>query len=106
MLCIVPNSYFYKKYWQLKEHYRITVIGRVQGVWFRKYTKDQADLLKIMGFVQNKQDGCVYIEAEGDKQNLEEFIDWLYQGSPMSKVKEVIWERGESKSFNKFEIIR
>ena len=90
----------------MKELYCITVIGSVQGVWFRKYTKDQADLLKIKGFVKNRQDGSVYIEAEGEKQNLLEFIDWLYLGSPMSNVKEVIWEQGESQSFKKFEIIR
>jgi len=90
----------------LKEHLNISVFGRVQGVWFRKYTKDQADLLKIKGFVKNLQDGCVYIEAEAEKKNLEEFVDWLYTGSPMSKVQDVIWKKGELQSFKQFKIIR
>ena len=90
----------------MKEHLNISVFGRVQGVWFRKYTKDQADLLKIKGFVKNLQDGCVYIEAEAEKKNLEEFVDWLYTGSPMSKVQDVIWKKGELQSFKQFEIIR
>ena len=90
----------------MKEHLNISVFGRVQGVWFRKYTKDQADLLKIKGFVKNLQDGCVYIEAEAEKKNLEEFVDWLYTGSPMSKVQDVIWKKGELQSFKQFKIIR
>ena len=34
-----------------KATYSIVVRGRVQGVWYRKYTKDKADVLKIKGFV-------------------------------------------------------
>lgn len=90
----------------MKEHLNISVFGRVQGVWFRKYTKDQAELLKIKGFVKNLKDGCVYIEAEAEKKDLEEFVDWLYTGSPMSKVRDVTWEKGEIQSFKHFEIIR
>lgn len=44
----------------------IRVTGRVQGVGFRWMTKRVADQLKIRGFVLNRVDGSVYIEACGD----------------------------------------
>ena len=46
--------------------YKILVKGRVQGVWFRKYTKDKADSLNLSGFARNELDGSVYIEVEVD----------------------------------------
>ncbi|MCI1985586.1 MAG: acylphosphatase [Lactobacillus sp.] len=42
------------------------VTGRVQGVGFRWMTKMVADQLKITGYVQNRFDGSVYIEAKGE----------------------------------------
>ena len=68
------------------------VKGKVQGVWFRKYTKEKADELEIKGFVQNEFDRTVFISAEGTKQSLDKFIDWLYEGSPLSRVREVIYD--------------
>ena len=44
-----------------KLHYNITIAGLVQGVWFRKYTKDKAVELKIKGFVKNNKDSKVYL---------------------------------------------
>jgi acylphosphatase len=82
--------------------YKITVKGRVQGVWFRKYTKDKADSLLLKGFVMNKPNGDVYIEVEGDNLVLKEFINWLYIGSPLCEVSDVIIEESAIKKFNKF----
>ena len=86
------------------KNYRIHVIGTVQGVWFRKYTKEAALGYNLLGLVKNEQDGNVYIEAEGDEKDLGSFIEWLYTGSPLSKVKEVKWEEGSLQHFSQFEI--
>ncbi|WP_390404861.1 acylphosphatase [Lacticaseibacillus jixiensis] len=51
----------------------IRVTGRVQGVGFRWMTKRVADQLKIRGFVQNRLDGSVYIEAKGPAVNMAKF---------------------------------
>ena len=88
------------------KHYRIYVIGTVQGVWFRKYTKEAALSYNVLGLVRNEHDGNVYIEAEGDEKNLKSFIDWLYTGSPLSIVKEVKWEEGSLRQFTQFDISR
>ena len=58
----------------------IIIGGRVQGVGFRYFAKHKADELHIAGWVRNTPDGKVEIEAEGEPQNLENFIDWLKIG--------------------------
>ena len=88
------------------KNYRIKVIGKVQGVWFRKYTKEAAEKRSILGYVSNENDGSVFIEAQGYENNLEGFVHWLYEGSPLSKVKEVKWEEGALGSYENFYINR
>lgn len=68
---------------------KIRVYGRVQGVWFRAYTQRKAEELGIKGFVRNEADGSVYIEAEGEEQALQAFVEWCYEGSPLAKVERV-----------------
>lgn len=68
------------------KHYNIKVSGRVQGVGFRYYTKMKAQELKIKGFVQNKADRSVYIEAEGEEENLIEFFRWCEHGPDSAHV--------------------
>lgn len=88
-----------------KVHCNIQVIGKVQGVWFRKYTKDKADMLGLTGIVKNKTDGNVYMEVEGEKEIAEGFIRWLHEGSPQSNVVEVIYETSKFIGFESFEIL-
>jgi acylphosphatase len=87
-------------------HYKITVTGKVQGVWFRKYTSEKAKSLGLKGWVKNLPDGNVYIEVESnDTEILDKFIRWLHQGSPMSKVKQVIVSEPDTcKNFTDFNI--
>jgi len=89
-------------------HYNIKVIGKVQGVWFRKYTFDKANEMQLKGFVQNETDGSVYIEVEDDDaEKIKRFITWLHTGSPMSKVTKVVPEQSETiVGFDSFEIRR
>ena len=62
------------------EHYDIRIYGLVQGVSFRWAATRTAANFDIMGFIRNESDGSVYIEAEGDKEDLEKFIDWCNKG--------------------------
>jgi len=90
------------------QHYKIKVSGKVQGVWFRKYTKDTADDLGLKGYVMNQADGSVYVEVEDENPlKLEEFLFWLNNGSPLSKVEKVdILEETDCKGYTGFEIRR
>jgi len=89
-----------------KIHYNITVKGSVQGVWFRKHTKIKADEMDIQGYVRNMPNGDVFIEAEGNKKQLDIFVEWLYKGSPHSKVYVVEFELKVVKDHKYFEIVR
>lgn len=63
------------------------VFGRVQGVFFRKYTKQQADQLNVAGWCMNTRDGTVKGEIEGAENNVKAMMEWLRcTGSPSSRV--------------------
>lgn len=65
------------------------VHGRVQGVYFRDYTRRQAQVLGLGGWVRNLPDRTVEIVFEGDPEKVQEMLAWLHMGSPMSQVKSV-----------------
>ena len=72
---------------EMKKHYNIWVKGIVQGVFFRKHTRIKAIDLSLSGFVRNLPDGRVYIEVEGDDENIQKFINWV-ESNPGSSVVE------------------
>ena len=79
------------------------VHGKVQGVWFRKYTLDCANRVGIVGTVKNLSDGTVLVHAIG--QNLEEFKKYLKIGSPDSDVNKIDFSWDTSKiEFSEFKI--
>lgn len=75
----------------------IIVRGKVQGVYFREFTKRKALSLGLKGTVRNLSDGSVEIFADGDDKLLEIFENWCWEGSPYSRVDEVIVSEGFSK---------
>ena len=56
------------------EHRRMVVRGRVQGVWYRKHTREKALELGLRGWVMNQPDGSVLVEAEGDPLALDALV--------------------------------
>ena len=69
--------------------FKATVSGKVQGVWFRDSTRQEAIKLKVTGWVKNIPGGTVYLEAEGEENNLKSLERWLHIGSPHSSVDRV-----------------
>lgn len=88
------------------KNYQIQVVGKVQGVWFRKYTFEEALRLNIVGFVRNEQNGVVYVEAEGIESDLKKLLRFLEKGSPMSKVISVNYEVASVQNYTDFVISR
>lgn len=82
----------------------ITIRGKVQGVFFRKYTQKAALETGVNGFVRNCSDGSVYAEVTGSEENVERFISWCHKGSPASVVKEVVVEKKNTVHFTSFDI--
>lgn len=86
------------------KHLNIKIYGKVQGIFFRVTAKEKADGLGITGFTKNEDDGSVYIEAEGEEKNLEEFLKWCKKGPSLAKVEKIETTESELKNFTKFEV--
>lgn len=86
--------------------YRFLISGRVQGVWFRKYTKEIADEMKISGYVRNLPDGRVEAVATLQEEQLKAFLEALKKGPPFAKVDNIEVEEIDEEYKNGFEIIR
>lgn len=65
------------------------VHGMVQGVNFRAYTVREAQRLGLTGWVRNRPDGTVETVAEGPREALEAFLEFLFTGSPSASVDKV-----------------
>ncbi|MBM4310946.1 MAG: acylphosphatase [Deltaproteobacteria bacterium] len=68
---------------------RARVSGRVQGVFFRAETREQAQRLGLCGWVRNLPDGRVELLAEGDAQAVRSLIAWCRTGPPHARVDRV-----------------
>ncbi|HLO79519.1 MAG TPA: acylphosphatase [Chitinophagaceae bacterium] len=64
----------------------IKISGKVQGVNFRYYTKQEALRLGIQGTVMNLDDGSVLVRAEGEPEQIEAFINWCKTGPSRARV--------------------
>jgi acylphosphatase len=66
--------------------------GRVQGVSFRYFVLEQAEVLGLRGWVRNRWNGFVEVTAEGSRKNLELLLLALREGPPMASVSDVDYE--------------
>ena len=71
---------------------RLAIRGRVQGVWFRGATQDEARRLGVGGWVRNRPDGSVEAEAEGPRAAVEALIAWAHRGPTAARVTDVAVE--------------
>jgi acylphosphatase len=84
----------------------ITIKGRVQGVFFRRNAQQKADELNITGWVKNMEDDTVEIVAQGEENELQQFIEWCKEGPSKAIVENVeIKEKETDKSFRRFSIV-
>ncbi len=85
---------------------RMLISGRVQGVFFRAYTRDEARRLGLRGWVRNLPDGRVEVLAQGDPDKLRSLESFCRQGPPYARVQhvEVIEETSQGEALPPFEI--
>lgn len=83
----------------------LIVKGRVQGVFFRHYTRKRATDMGLTGWVKNLDTGDVEIIAEGTKEALKALLEWVWEGSPSSDVVDIkiSWKEYTGR-FREFEI--
>ena len=84
--------------------YRVT--GRVQGVFFRAWTRDTALKLGLGGTVQNLPDGSVITHVVGPVSSVERMEARLWEGPPASRVDGVeVVDSSHSVNRDSFEIL-
>jgi acylphosphatase len=88
----------------MKKTVLLTIQGHVQGVGFRYFVKLKADVLGIQGFVQNRSNGIVYVEAEGDEDQLNLFNTICEQGPYHARVEKIDIQYCTLQQFEGFQI--
>lgn len=68
---------------------RVSVAGRVQGVWFRESCRDQAQAAGVAGWVRNLADGQVEVVLEGSPGAVDEVLAWCRRGPRRARVDRV-----------------
>lgn len=90
----------------MMKHLRITVTGKVQGVYYRATCKAVADQLGVKGFVMNQPDGSVYIEAEGDPFAVDTLLGFCHEGPDNAEVAAVSIAEDALRGFKNFEVVK
>lgn len=83
-------------------HYYVS--GRVQGVFYRASTQQQASALGLTGWVRNLHDGRVELVACGDMEVINKLEQWLQQGPDYAQVEAVQGQDVPSQSFTGFQV--
>ena len=74
-------------------HLEFEVFGRVQGVFFRKYTQQKAKSINIRGWIRNTERRTVEGEIEGTSEVIETMKNWLRkEGSPSSRIDQAVFK--------------
>lgn len=82
----------------------VRVSGRVQGVYYRAYTRDRAKSLGINGWVRNIPGGGVEAVLEGERRQVGELLKAMKSGPSGSVVLGMELSEIEVKGYNDFEI--
>ena len=83
---------------------RVRVTGHVQGVFFRAWTRDEAQTLHLSGWVRNCSDGSVEAQIEGDEEAVEELVDLIREGPPGARVQSVEIEESDAEGSGSFDV--
>jgi len=81
---------------------RFFVSGRVQGVFYRASTREQAMALGLSGYARNLADGRVEVMAIGSPSSIDALARWLGQGPTGARVDQVLREACEAPDIEGF----
>lgn len=82
---------------------RLIVSGRVQGVFYRQWTVNEARALGLAGWVRNLRSGEVELLASGPEEAVRELIRKCHEGPPAAAVETVRVEDAEPEAVTGFE---
>ena len=87
---------------KIARHIRVT--GRVQGVFFRAWTREQAERLEVTGWVRNCPDGSVDAYLEGREDGVNQLIELLRRGPSGAHVDELQIEETQPQNHDWFAV--
>lgn len=82
----------------------VFVTGKVQGVFYRATTRDEARGRGVDGWVKNLADGRVEAVFEGPEDDVEAMVEWCHTGSPAASVDDVGVEYEAPEGLDGFEV--
>lgn len=82
----------------------VVVSGRVQAVGFRAFTRRNAVMLGVRGFVENLEDGRVHAVFEGEDYQVDKLLEIVRHGPRVAEVREVAVKPAERAGHRGFEI--
>ena len=87
------------------KRYHFVIEGRVQGVSYRMSAQIAAQKIGVTGWVRNLRSGQVEMVAEGDPAQLEQLLEWAWQGPNFAQVTDISLEKlTATGEFSLFEI--
>jgi acylphosphatase len=67
----------------------LRIFGQVQGVNFRYFARQRAQLLGLSGWIRNRPDGSVEAVVQGSEDAVREFVAWAHHGPSLARVERV-----------------
>lgn len=84
--------------------FQAVILGRVQGVGFRYFARQRAEVHGVAGFVRNLPDGSVEVHAEGPADALDSFEKDIRVGPTFGRVENANVLKTSPRGFEGFEI--
>ena len=83
---------------------KVRIFGRVQGVFFRQWTVNQARALGVLGWVRNRPDGTVEAHVAGEEDAVAKMIAAMHLGPSQARVEDVTVENVDSEDLSGFSV--
>lgn len=91
----------------VKKAGKFIIQGSVQGVFFKQFIKEKAELLKLTGFTRNMPNGSVEVIVEGEGDKIKTFGKILKEGPEHASVRSAQFEEKKwSGEYKEFKILR
>ena len=83
---------------------KLRLFGRVQGVFFRQWTLDQARQLGVAGWVHNRPDGSLEAHLEGEEAAVTQLAERMQRGPSQARVDDVMAEDAAPEDLKEFTV--
>ena len=88
----------------ISSYRKLRLFGRVQGVFFRHWTLDQARQLSVAGWVRNQPDGSLEAHLEGKEEGVTQLAERMRRGPSQARVDDLMAEDAPPEDFREFSV--